>query len=59
MKAFGVYLGIVAFTLAIFFFVPQIDLATSGLFYDQKRGFVLANWPPILLLFNAIPWIVG
>ena len=59
MKAFVVYLGIVAFTLAIFFFVPQIDLTTSGLFYAPERGFVLASWAPILLLFHAIPWIAG
>jgi lipid A 4'-phosphatase len=57
MKAFLVYLGMVAFTLAIFFFAPRVDLATSGLFYDPERGFVLASWPPILLLFHAIPWI--
>ncbi|MBV8133542.1 MAG: phosphatase PAP2 family protein [Alphaproteobacteria bacterium] len=57
MKAFVVYLGVVAFTLAIFLFAPEVDLATSGLFYDPERGFVLANWPPILLLFHAIPWI--
>jgi lipid A 4'-phosphatase len=59
MKASVVYLGIVASTLAIFFFAPQIDLATSGLFYDPERGFVLASWPPILLLFHLIPWIAG
>jgi lipid A 4'-phosphatase len=59
MKAFLVYLGMVAFTLAIFFFAPWVDPATSGLFYDPERGFVLASWPPILLLFHAIPWIAG
>jgi lipid A 4'-phosphatase len=57
MKAFVVYLGMVAVTLAIFFFAPWVDLATSGLFYDPERGFVLASWPPIVLLFHAIPWI--
>ena len=51
MRAFVVYLGMVAFTLAIFFFAPQVDLGTSGLFYDPERGFVLASWPPIVLLF--------
>ena len=59
MKAFVVYLGMVAFTLAIFFFAPQVDLATSGLFYDPERGFMLASWPPIVLLFHVIPWITG
>ena len=59
MKAFLVYLGMVAFTLAIFLFAPRVDLATSGLFYDPERGFVLTSSPPILLLFHAIPWIAG
>src|SRR5271166_390665 len=59
MKAFVVYLGMVAFTLAIFFFAPQVDLATSGLFYDPERGFMLASWSPIVLLFHVIPWITG
>src|SRR6516162_1159395 len=49
----------VAFTLAIFLFAPRVDLATSGLFYDPERGFVLTSSPPILLLFHAIPWIAG
>ena len=59
MSAFAVYLAMSAFSLAIFFLAPQVDLATSGLFYDPERGFVLANWPPIVLLFHAIPWIAG
>ena len=57
MKAFVVYLGMVAFTLAIFLFAPQVDFAASELFYDPERGFVLASWRPIVLLFQAIPWI--
>ena len=57
MKAFRAYLVIVAGTLAIFFFVPQLDLAASRVFYDPGRGFVLASWPPILFVFRAIPWI--
>jgi lipid A 4'-phosphatase len=59
MKGFVVYLGVFATTLAIFFFAPWVDMSTSGLFYDPDRGFVLANWPPIVLLFHAIPWIAG
>jgi lipid A 4'-phosphatase len=59
MKAVVVYLGMLAVTMAIFFFAPRIDMAASGLFYDPERGFVLANWPPIVLLFHAIPWIAG
>jgi len=59
MNAVVVYLGMLAVTTAIFFFAPWIDMAASGLFYDPERGFVLANWPPIVLLFHAIPWIAG
>jgi lipid A 4'-phosphatase len=59
MKGFVVYLGVFATTLAIFFFAPWVDMATSGLFYDPDRGFVLANWPPIVVLFHAISWIAG
>ena len=57
MKAFVVYFGVVAVTLAIFLFAPWVDLATSGLFYEPDRGFALASWPPIVLLFHAIRWI--
>jgi len=57
MKSLSVYLGVVAFALALFFLVPQADLATSRLFYDPERGFVLAGWPPVVLLYHAIPWI--
>ena len=38
MKAFVVYFGVVAVTLAIFLFAPWVDLATSGLFYEPDRG---------------------
>jgi lipid A 4'-phosphatase len=58
MKGFLVYLGILAFTLAIFFFVPQVDLATSQLFYNSGRHFMLESWPPVLFFFQLIPWIV-
>jgi lipid A 4'-phosphatase len=57
MKALAVYFVLVAFALAIFFFAPQVDLATSWLFYDPERGFVLASWLPVVLLFHSIPWI--
>ena len=58
MKAFVVYLGVLALALAIFLFAPGVDLATSGLFYAPEHGFVLASWPPILLLFHSVRWIV-
>ena len=57
MKALAIYIGVVAFASALFFFVPQIDLAASRLFYDAEGGFVLADWPPVVLLHRSIPWI--
>jgi len=57
VRAVVAYLATVTGTLAVFFFAPQLDLATSRLFYDPARGFVLASWPPTLFLFRAIPWI--
>ena len=33
--------GMLALALLLFLFVPEIDLAASGLFYDPGRGFVL------------------
>ncbi len=41
----------------LFLFVPELDLAASRLFYDPGRGFVLADWPPVVFLYRAIPWI--
>jgi lipid A 4'-phosphatase len=41
----------------LFFLLPQVDLVTSGMFYDAGRGFVLASWRPITLLYQGVPWI--
>ena len=57
MKAAAIYIGIAALTFSLFFFVPQIDLATSRLFYEPTGGFVLASWPPLLFLYRAVLWI--
>ncbi len=57
MRTLVVYLGVVAFALVLFLLLPQVDLVTSGLFYDPERGFVLAGWPPVMLLYQAVPWI--
>jgi lipid A 4'-phosphatase len=57
MRTLVVYLGAVAFALVLFLLLPQVDLVTSGLFYDPERGFVLAGWPPVMLLYQAVPWI--
>ena len=56
MRIVAVYLGVVVFVLMLFF-LPQVDLVTSGLFYDPERGFVLAGWPPVTLLYQGVPWI--
>jgi lipid A 4'-phosphatase len=57
MKAAAAYIGIVVVTSSIFFFYPQVDLATSRLFYSPGNGFVLADSPPIVVLARFIPWI--
>ena len=57
MKQFSIYLGLGALASALFLFGPEIDLATSRLFYDAKGGFVLSDWPPIVVLYGAVPSI--
>jgi lipid A 4'-phosphatase len=57
MKAAAIYIGIAALIFALFFFAPQIDLATSRLFYEPGGGFVLSGWPPLLFLNRTVPWI--
>jgi lipid A 4'-phosphatase len=57
MKAAAAYIGIVVATVLLFFFFPQIDLATSRLFYNASSGFVLADWPPVVVLARLVRWI--
>jgi len=57
MKPFSIYVGLAVLALALFLFAPQVDLATSRLFYDAGSGFVLSDWPPVVMLYGAIPWI--
>jgi lipid A 4'-phosphatase len=54
MKQFSIYLGVAALASALFLFAPEIDLATSRLFYDAKGGFVLSDWPPFVVLYRAV-----
>jgi lipid A 4'-phosphatase len=56
MKRATLYAGLVAIALALNF-VPELDLATSGLFYRPEGGFALADWPPVELLYRSIPWV--
>ena len=57
MKQFSLYLGVAALASALFLVAPEIDLATSRLFYDAKGGFVLSDWPPVVVLYRAVPLI--
>jgi lipid A 4'-phosphatase len=57
MKQFSAYVGLVGLALALFFIVPELDLTVSRLFYDARSGFVLSDWPPVVMLYRAIPWI--
>lgn len=57
MKGAAVYAGLLALAAAVFLLMPQIDPAASGLFYARGRGFALALWPPVVVLYRAVPWI--
>jgi lipid A 4'-phosphatase len=57
MKETAIYAGLLAPALVLFLFMPQIDLAASGLFYVPGRGFVLSDWPPVVFIYRAVPWI--
>jgi len=54
---FAIYGAALATSLALFYWVPQVDLFVSGLFYDPAHGFTLANWPPVHDLTASIRWI--
>jgi lipid A 4'-phosphatase len=57
MKALAVYLAVSVLSLVLFLWLPQIDLATSGLFYAPGRGFFLKSWPAIEFLYHSISWL--
>jgi lipid A 4'-phosphatase len=57
MRAAAIYIGIVVVTSSLFFFFPQVDVATSRLFYNAGTGFVLADWPPVVVLARSVHWI--
>jgi lipid A 4'-phosphatase len=57
VRGLAIYAGLLVVALALFLLLPQIDLLASGLFYARGRGFVLANWPPVILVYRAIPWV--
>jgi lipid A 4'-phosphatase len=57
MRAAVIYAALVVAATALFLLLPQTDLFISGLFYVPGRGFVLAQWPLVVLVFRAVPWI--
>ena len=57
-KGIVIYAGVFALAVILFLFLPQIDFATSRLFYITGRGFLLADWPPIVALYRMVPWVV-
>jgi lipid A 4'-phosphatase len=57
IKGFAIYGGALAASLVLFYWVPQVDLFVSGLFYDPVHGFTLASWPPLQDFTRSIRWI--
>ncbi len=57
MRAVAVYAALFVPILVLFLLVPQLDLWTSGLFFAADGGFFLSKWPPVELLYRAVPWI--
>ena len=57
IKGFAIYGAVLAASLALFYWAPQVDLFVSGLFYDPVHGFALATWPPVRDFTRSIRWI--
>ena len=57
MKAIAAYGAALALSLALFWFLPGIDLFVSGLFYDPQHGFPLAAWVPLRSIEGLIRWL--
>ncbi len=57
MRGVAIYAAFFAAALMLFLLLPQLDLWVSGLFYARGRGFVLENWPPVIQVSRAIPWV--
>ena len=57
MRGVAIYAAFFAAALALFLLLPQLDLWVSGLFYARGRGFVLESWPPVILVYRAVPWV--
>lgn len=57
MKAAGLYLGLWVALGLVFLLFPGVDLAASGLFYVPGQGFPLADWAPLRIFEQTIPWL--
>ncbi|MBV9554988.1 MAG: phosphatase PAP2 family protein, partial [Alphaproteobacteria bacterium] len=57
MKPLAVYAVVAVLSAVLFLWLPGIDLAVSGWFYDTQHGFALAGWPPLRALEGSIRWI--
>jgi lipid A 4'-phosphatase len=57
MRGMYVYGAVLVLSLALFLWVPGIDLFVSGLFYDPQHGFALAAWRPLADLEGLVRWI--
>ncbi|MGC2199600.1 MAG: phosphatase PAP2 family protein [Stellaceae bacterium] len=57
MRGAAYYTGALGCAIVLFLFVPQLDIATSRLFYASGHGFLLADWPPVLFLYGLVPWL--
>jgi lipid A 4'-phosphatase len=62
MKAPAIFVAALLAAGAVFLLIPQVDLATSGLFYDPQRGFLFAGWGPVRFVEHSVPlisWGIG
>jgi lipid A 4'-phosphatase len=57
VRGLAIYAAVLAASLALFYWAPQLDLFISGLFYSPPHGFPLAEWPPLHGFTAAIRWI--
>ena len=58
MRQVALYAGLLTLGVVTFLLAPQIDLAVSRWFYVSGRGFISADWLPVLLIYRAVPWMV-
>ncbi len=57
MKWGLIYATVLAGSLALFWFVPGVDLFVSDLFYESQQGFSMAAWPPMRVVTGSIRWL--